>query len=127
MKIYLVGYETCEGFNYTYLTHEQSYTKDEFANMIHHCVKLVINTKKTEGPYCVHSYEHVHGGVVELLCLTYGFKRIEADVSWTVFGWASLFKLHDWSSYREEPDELTALTKYLHKHGFTEKDDDSRR
>jgi len=84
-------------------------------------LKAVKEMKKA-GDY-LHSYGGIHDQVVEYLKEDFGFMDLETTQEWTVFGWASMFKHGDWSSYRDEPDKLTVLVDKVLEAGYSEKDD----
>ena len=122
MFVYVVGYGTCEESQYDYLVHEKGFFKEEFEAMIHECALKAIKEMKKAGDY-LHSYQGIHDQVVEYLKEDFGFTDLKTIQEWTVFGWASMFKHGDWSSYRDEPDRLTALVDKVLEAGYSEEDD----
>ncbi len=122
MYTYIVGYGTCEESEFSYLTHEEQFTKEEFEEMIHTCALKVIKQRKEADDY-LHSYQGIHDRLVQYLKVDFGFGDVEVEQSWSVFGWASLFKHGDWDMYRHEPDNLTALVDKILAAGYGVKDD----
>ena len=129
MYVYRIGYGTCEESDYDYLIHKEKFSKEQLTSLIHDCVLDVLMEAKEKkknsdmgSPY-LHSYQDIHGEVVEKLIKKHGFEELRIEQSWDVFGWASIFIHGDWSGYREEPDDLTALVKAIRKAGYTRRDD----
>ena len=128
MYVYSIGYHTCEESDYEYLNHKEKFSKEQLTAVTHDCVLEVLmvvkEKKKIDENEYLHSYQDIHHEVIEKLIKKYKFEKLKVEETWEVFGWASLFKPGDWDSYREEPDDLTALVETIRKAGYTEDDDD---
>jgi len=122
MFIYVIGYWTCEESEYTYLVSDDKYTKEEIEEMVHDCALKTIKEMKEKDSY-LHSYQDIHGGIIQHLKDDYDFWDIEAEQEWTVFGWGSIFRHGDWNTYRDEPDKLTTLIDKILEAGYGEDDD----
>jgi len=120
-KIYMFGYGTFEESGYIYLLHDETFTYDEFENMIFESAyKFIMEEKKNER-HCLHDFGDVDYGISEIMIKDYGFKPLKPDVSWTCFGWGSIFSTDD--MYDENDEENVRLIKYLRSKGLSEKDD----
>ena len=77
VKIYMFGYGTYEESEYTYLTHEKTFTEQEFKEMIFDSTyDAIIEDKKKEYSY-LHGYDDIHSNVVKIMKNKYGFKELE--------------------------------------------------
>jgi hypothetical protein len=115
----MVGYRTHEESDYAYLTHEKTFSEQEFKEMIFQSVYEAILEDKKEKYSYLHGYETIHNQTVETMKNKYGFKDLETEQSWTCFGQASIFEYGDWDN--SEPIELIS---FLQSKGFTVQDDD---
>ena len=121
--VYVVGYGTCEESEYDYLMHKEKLSKEQLREMVETSVVFVVKKMKKDKYSYIHNYEDVHGEVVEYLIKNYGFKKLEIEGRWNVFGWGSMF-VNDWEGYTETDEELKHLRERMKKEGFTVEDDD---
>jgi len=124
MEIYNIGYYTYEESDYAQLYHEKKFTKKELDEIIFKASLSVIKKKMVLNHF-IHNYSDIHSDVISVLCDNYGFKEVEYDMSWTCFGWASIFDNKDWESDRD--NNLKNLTKYLNKAKFNRNHDSMRK
>ena len=122
MYTYVIGYCTYEESALDHLTHEERFTKEKIEEMVHTCALKAIKEAKEANNY-LNSYQDIHDRVLDHLKEDFDFNDIEVEQSWTVFGWASMFKHSDWDTYRDEPDDLTTLVDKVLAAGYNVKDD----
>jgi hypothetical protein len=120
MKVYVVGYGSCEESEYEYLLHDDTIDKDELEAFVHECVLDAIDYKIEADEY-IHTYQDIHDYVIDALVNEYRFKRLEVEAEWACFGWASLFTKDDWQSYRGETDNK--LVDRVNEAGYTVEND----
>ena len=116
---YKVGFYAYEDSRYITLTHSSKFRKKQFDKiMCRAVVKAIKEAKKQKR--IIHSFEGLFDLVVDVLIKDYGFKKSNYELTWSCFGWASLFK-KDWKE--DTDDNLKMIRKWLKEKGFTKKDD----
>jgi hypothetical protein len=128
MYRYKIGYTSYEESSFVELEHEQKYTHQELSEIIANAtVEVVKVLKKIPNSY-THSFQDVFEGlysecnVISYLIANKGFKRIEYQDVWSVFGWASIFDKTDWGSENRDW-ELDFIVEKILEAGFTKEDD----
>ncbi len=121
---YKIGYYSHEESDYIELQHEKKFSDEELTEMISEYTVEII--KKMKQDDYVHSFQDIFNygdhGIIKYLKEKYGFKDIEYELSWTVFGWASIFDKSDWEGDRD--NHLEKITDAVNNAGFTRNDDD---
>jgi len=117
---YNIGWDSYEGGDYIQLAHEKRFTERELEEMIHKSFENILRKMKSKEcsdypiSLCVeYMLEYLGDELVE----NFGFQRLEFTAIWECFGWANILDEKHWADQRGE--ELTRLTKYLHKRGYT--------
>ncbi len=122
---YKIGYYSHEESDYVELQHEKKFSDDELTEMIADATVETIKKMKITGDE-THSFQDIfnygNDNLVQYLIEKFGFKTIEYELNWSVFGWASLFDKTDWKWDRD--NSLDKITEAVNKAGFTRKDDD---
>lgn len=77
---------------YVQLYHEQKFSKKEFEGMVVKATADVLKKRKTKKG-------------------DFGFKKVEFDANFSVFGWANIFDKKDWKYDRDE--QLNLLTNAI--------------
>jgi hypothetical protein len=121
---YKIGYNSHEESDYVELQHEKRFSDEELTEMISESTVEII--KKMKQDDYVHSFQDIFNygdhGIIKYLKEKYGFKDIEYELCWTVFGWASIFDKSDWEGDRG--NHLEKITGAVNEAGFTRNDDD---
>jgi hypothetical protein len=112
MHIYNIGYSSYEESDYYQLYHEKKFSKEEFEEMV---AKATINVLKDsdEDSYFMLTFQQILYAVVKELIKNFGFKEVEFDAKFEVFGWADIADEKDWEHDRDE--QLNLLTKAVTK------------
>ena len=120
---YKIGYNSHEESDYVELQHEKRFSDEELTEMISESTVEII--KKMKQDDYVHSFQDIFNygdhGIIKYLKEKYGFKDIEYELCWTVFGWASIFDKSDWEGDRG--NHLEKITGAVNEAGFTRNDD----
>jgi hypothetical protein len=121
---YKIGYHSHEESGYVELQHEKKFSDEELTEMISESTVEIIKKMKQDG--YVHSFQDIFNyedhSIIKYLREKYGFKDIGYELSWTVFGWASIFDKSDWEGDRD--NHLEKITDAVNKAGFARNDDD---
>jgi len=118
MYKYKIGYDSPEESCYIELEHEQLFTQQQITEMIGDAIKDITSRDQKPRDEYNQNFEHLfswHDGIPAYLIQQKGFKQITYDMTWYVFGWASVFEEGDWGTYRTERDLLDDLREYLTK------------
>lgn len=126
MYKYKIGYYSEEDSHYFEVEHDLKFTEDQITMMVIQASKeiapklLAIDAKEKNKRYTKEEMEvgmcspdvdfqdlfyHYENGILTIetwLIKNRGFKVVEYEASWSVFGWASVFDKEDWGSYRSE-------------------------
>lgn len=105
---YKIGYGTYEESEYTELEHEHYFPEELLTEMITKYIEELIPG--------VHDYQGAHEHVIKRLIEKDGFKRVEYDVEWSVFGWGSLFETRNFNDIEDK--NLSTIKKYLKEEGY---------
>lgn len=131
---YKIGYGTCEESSFVELEHSKKFSKDQITEMIGEAILSMFievlerwheRIEKAQYQSFMFKFEEFwregsENGIPEWLVKNKGFKRVEYEVEWDVFGWASVLDKDDWRMHRGENDELSKITDYLEKNGIKE-------
>ena len=138
MYLYRVGYGTYEESEHVALSHEKSFTKEDFRKLVVETtvdvVKFVIQKKEEEKDieneddkeytdYYLHSFQDVLDDVIKKMIEEHGFSRVEYRAQFSVFGWASLFDKGDWETETKMDVGLNSIRQRLSEEGFSRKND----
>jgi len=132
MYNYKIGYGSYEESSYRELQHEKKFIDEEITEMIAEAVVDTIKKMKMDTRYYTHNFQDVFEGcykkdcpdVCKYLIEKFGFKPIEYELFWSVFGWPSIFDKTDWEGGRDsQNDHLNKITEAVNKAGFTREDD----
>lgn len=111
MYFYNIGYNSYEESDYSQLWHEKKYSEKEFKEIIFKIILDIFKNRTEEDKKWEKTFQHILPEVVEQLIENFGFKEVEFDAEFNVFGWADLTDENDWKQVRDE--ELDEITKYL--------------
>lgn len=121
---YKIGYHSYEESDYVELQHETKFSDNELTEMIAEATVETIKKTKISNNY-MHNFQDIFESkdpsLIEYLIEKFGFKLIEYELSWRVFGWSSVFDKDEWGDDRGE--HLDKITDAVNKAGFTRKDD----
>lgn len=90
--LYNLGYHTYEESMYNQLYHNKKFTKEEFEELVIKIILKILSTHKHKRV----SYQDIHFEVFEELINNFGFKEVEFEGEFSVFGWANLLDKTDW-------------------------------
>ena len=110
MYLYKIGYTSCEESGFWDLWHEQKFTQDDLTNMIAEAIiALKPQIHKDDEEYTDNLQEYFEHykreNIASWLIENKGFKSVDFQEIWSAFGWASVFDINDWESYRDETDK----------------------
>jgi len=117
MYLYKVGFYSYEENSYAILSHENKFESlDDFMlEAVTHVLEKIaknVGGRIYIGPHGP-EYEYIHKEVIEYLINNFGFKEVDYQATWSVFGWASLTDNSSWEYDRD--DQLQELTERLPK------------
>lgn len=120
---YKIGYYSHEESDYVELQHEKKFSDNELSDMIAEATVETIKKMKRAGNY-THNFQDIFSedSLIQYLIEKFGFRRIEYELNWNIFGWASIFDKADWKEDRD--DRLDKITEEVNKTGFSREDDD---
>ena len=125
---YKIGYHSYEESDYVELQHEKKFSDNELTEMIVEATVETIKKKKKADDY-LHSFQDVfnseYPSLIKYLIGKFDFKLIEYELTWSIFGWASIFDKTDWTEDRGK--HLDKIIDAVNRAGFTRKDDDDLR
>jgi len=127
MYKYKIGYTSYEESSFAELEHEKQFTREEIRDMVAEATVDNIKKLKAMPNEYTHSFKTIFSGdyenntLADSLISLFGFKRIEYEQHFSVFGWPSIFYKNDWANDRDE--DLDYITDKVRAAGFTEKDD----
>ena len=98
--LYNVGYYTHEESQYDQLSHTKKYTKEEFEKFVLEIILDVLRSRDDKESNF--SYQRIHSEVIEKLVERYGFKEVEFEADFNIFGWANLLDEEDWKHDQDE-------------------------
>lgn len=126
---YKIGYYSHEESDYVELQHKTKFSDNELTEMIAEATVDTIKKMKMTDNHYIHTFQDVFDSedpsLIQYLIEKFGFKLIEYELSYRVFGWGSVFDKDEWGDDRGE--HLDKITDTLNKAGFTRKDDDHLR
>lgn len=115
MNLYRMGYGTFEESDYAILSHDKSFSEEEFHGIVVKAITRVLEgvLSGTYSSECGDrnyvslskrgvSYQAIHEFVVKELVEHDGFEEVVYQAKWSVFGWPSLTSDKDWKSQRDE-------------------------
>ena len=139
MPVYQIGYGTCEESEFWEFEHDDVLTKDDLRQIVEDCLLEVMDMeagKFGEGGFHKGLYVGDDGptfqslmGEPAFMCLLKdrGFRQIQYEESFSLFGWASAIKPGDWDSHTGDVTgdmqvSLKARTEtagiYVEKHSY---------
>lgn len=112
MSFYDVGYDTHEESEHIQLTHEKAFSDEEFEKLV---IKAAIAVLKRDTSRIKEhvSFQDILHSLVDELTTHAGFRRLEFNARFVVFGWPSIRDKTDWKGQRDE--QLDRLTDALNK------------
>lgn len=128
MYRYKIGYTSYEESSFVELEHEQKFSHQELSELIAEATVETFKKLRGKSNIYIHNFQDVFHdiyntqyNIVSYLIENKGFKRIEYQDVWSVFGWASIFDRQDWGSDRDP--ELDFIVNKMNEAGFDAKDD----
>lgn len=131
MYKYKIGYGTCEEFACVELEHKDKFSKADITRMVAEAIEAIFpdkmkHAKNEKGYYYEFAFKFeqfwTNGlnetNIISWLIENKGFKQSEYELTWSVFGWASVLDKKDWNGDRGKNDELAKITTYLNKKGI---------
>lgn len=122
---YKIGYNSHEESDYVELQHETKFSDNELTEMLAEATVETIKKMKQTGDR-THNFQDIfyfeNDSLIQCLIEKFGFKLIDYELCWSVFGWASIFDKKDWKGDRH--NHLDKITEAVNKAGFIRKDDD---
>lgn len=119
---YKIGYYSHEESDYIELQHEKKFSDNELTELIAEATVETIKKMRKAGDY-THSFQYIfRKDLIQYLIEKIGFKRIEYELCWNIFGWGSVFDKKDWKEDRD--DHLDKITEAVNGAGFSREDDD---
>ena len=98
--LYNVGYYSHEESQYDQLSHTKKYTKEEFEKLVLETILDILRSRDDKESNI--SYQRINFEVIEKLIEKYGFKEVEFEGSFEIFGWANLLDKEDWKHDQDE-------------------------
>jgi hypothetical protein len=121
MYNYKIGYTTMEENEFIELTHENQYSKEEIEEMVFKAsIKTIKGNIKNNSNH-IHSFSSLLSPVVQYFVAELGFKAVEFESEFKVFGWPSIYDNNDWQGQRGEV--LERLTSEINAAGLDWKND----
>jgi len=115
MYIYDISYGTCEESECVQLSHTKKFTNAQLVDMIADVALEMIrddpeeySRKDFEGKKRSITFQQMFIGLDDMLMKKFGFKSIKFQAKFDVFGWADMFDIEDWDTYRGETDKKFA-------------------
>ncbi len=122
---YKIGYYSHEESDFVELQHDKKFSDDELTEMIAKTTVDIIKKMKKVNDQ-THNFQDIFNSedhsIIQCLIEKFGFKSVEYELYWSVFGWASVSDKTSWKGDRD--NRLDKITDVVNKAGFTRKDDD---
>jgi len=98
MYIYNMGYYSHEESEYTQLYHEDKFSEQEFEEIIMKSATKILDGENVENT----SFQDIYHEVVEELINSFGFKKVEFEAEFSIFGWPKIGNKDEWKGARGE-------------------------
>lgn len=136
MYRYKIGFTSYEESNFVELENVNKFTYEELRDIVARATVEVVKQLKSlplekQNYVYTHNFEDIFRShycrdieeisLSSILISKFGFKRIEYEQTFSVFGWPSIFHKGDWRGQRDE--DLEYITNSVNAAGFTKKDD----
>lgn len=104
---YKIGYHSYEESDDFELSHDMKFSQEELAMMIAKICKGLV----TEGGR--NTFQNIYYSVKDELIQYHGFKEIEYEIEYSVFGWADILNENDWKDSGDTLEDLRKKIKEL--------------
>lgn len=98
MHIYNFGYYSHEESEYIQLYHKNKFSKQEFEEIVMTSAAKIIDKGSNKNI----SFQDIFLDVIDDLIKNYGFKKVDFDAEFSIFGWPSILDKNDWEGQRDE-------------------------
>jgi len=108
MYLYNIGYSSPEESEYIQLYHKDKLSKQEFEKIVMNSAANIFDKEKTDDT----NFQDIFSEVVEDLIKNFGFKQVDFEAEFSIFGWPNIIDKNDWKGQRDELlDKLSDLIK----------------
>jgi len=109
--IYNVGYGTCEESEYIQWIHESKFTDKQLGDIVEEVIVAVLAKKADPKSQYKHvrspTFQHIMDDAeFEKEMYTRGFRKLEFEARFDVFGWSSALDQEDWKSHVDTEQRL---------------------
>ena len=118
---YKIGYSSYEDSHYVELSHETEYSKEQLQSLVFEAVKYFFNNLKEEDhykydkPYNI-NFSDIIDKIRDILINQFGFKKIEYNSHFDIFGWPKILVENDWEGQTGET--LDKMREFLSSNGI---------
>ena len=114
MHIYNLGYYSHEESEYIQLSHDNKFTQKEFEEIVMNSAARIFDKESDKNI----SFQDIFLDVVDDLIKNCGFKKVDFEAEFSVFGWPHIMDKDDWKGERDKLlDKLTDFIKTKQKNG----------